>query len=224
MKLREGLGLRQGALAAAVSVLSITTLAQADAWIMSEGWMNYGADYNWSPYSETINMLDYPGGYNTGNGMYDTIGSGIDMWAAYSESSSSESNSWGDSWDTYEYESTDFWLQISTDTGLVIDGWGDMGYRFQNSATGADFTGATGNLSEFTLGAGTWTITFADMGHGEGSSYEDYWESEDGSEWYYSYQSSYSANGGMTIDVGVPGPSVVALFGIAGLAGRRRRR
>lgn len=222
--MRRTEGLKQGALAAAVSLLSITTLAQADAWIMNEGWMNYNAEYDWNPYSETINMLDYPGGYNTGNGMYDTIGSGIDMWAAYSTSYSSESSSGGDVYDTSYFESTDFWLVITTDTGLVINGWGDMGYRFQNSTTGADFTGATGTLGDFTLGAGTWTISFADMGHGEGSSSEDYWESEDGSEWYYSYQSSYSANGGMTIDVGVPGPSAVALLGIAGFAGRRRRR
>ncbi len=224
MKLREGLGLRQGALAAAVSVLSITTLAQADAWTMVDGVMNYSAEYNLDSYYESIFMLDYPGGYDTGNGSYNTIGPGIHMQAGVSDTQSSESGSDGNVWDESWHESTDFWLQIATDTGLVISGLGDMGYRFQNFATGTVFTGETGTLADFTLGPGIWTITFSDMGYGEGQTYEDYWESEDGSEWYYSYSSSYYASGTMTIDVGVPAPSALALLGIAGLAGRRRRR
>jgi MYXO-CTERM domain-containing protein len=148
----------------------------------------------------------------------------MDMWAAASEYASSESDSGGNGFEEYWYESTDFWLELSTDTGLVFNGWGDMGYRFRNLSTGADFQGATGTLSEFTLGAGVWTIQFADMGYGESSTTEDYWESEDGSEWYYSYYSSSSANGGMTIDVGVPAPGAIALLGLAGLGVRRRRR
>ena len=207
-----------------VAVLLGTSTVQADHWTMLDGWMNYNAEVNGSPYGETINMLDYPGGYDTGSGSYDHTSPGISMWAASSENNTSESDSYGGGYEDYWYESTDFWLELSTDTGLVISGWGDMGYRFQNLSTGADFQGETGSLSEFTLGAGVWTITFADMGYGDGYTNEDYWESEDGSEWYYSYSYSYSANGGMTIDVGVPAPGALALLGLAGLSTRRRRR
>lgn len=213
-----------GSLSAVIAALSLTTLASANAWTFNDGWMNYNAETDWNPWSESVWMPNYPGGYDTGNGSYDHIQPGMDMWAAYSTSTTSESSSYGDVWDSQYFESTDFWLNISTDTGLVIDGWGDMGYRFRNLSTGADFTGMTGSLSQFTLGAGTWTITFADMGHGEGNTSEDYWESEDGSEWYYSYSSYYNANGGMSIDVGVPAPGALALLGMVGLAQRRRRQ
>ena len=191
---------------------------------MLDGWMNYAAETSGSPYNESIYMLDNPGGYDTGSGSYDHIGAGIDMWAASSEQQTSESDSSGSVYEDYWYESTDFWLELSTDTGLVISGWGDMGYRFHNLSTGTDFQGETGSLSDFTLGAGVWNITFADMGYGDENANEDYWESEDGSEWYYSSSYSYSTNGGMNIDVGVPAPGALALLGLAGLSTRRRRR
>ena len=216
--------MRHIALTAVLAAFSGVSMVQADAWTMLDGAMNYDSDMGGSTYNQYIYMLDYPGGYDTGSGSYDHTGPGIDMWAASSESSTSESDSYGGGYEDYWYESTDFGLQISTDTGLVISGWGDMGYRFRNIATGADFQGATGTLSQFTLGAGVWSISFADMGYGEGYTNEDYWESEDGSEWYYSYSYSYSANGGMSIDVGVPAPGAIALLGLAGLCTRRRRR
>ena len=191
---------------------------------MLDGLMSYAAETTGSPYNESIYMLDNPGGYDTGNGSYDHIGAGINMWAASSEENTSESDSYGGGYQDYSYESTDFWLELSTDTGLVISGWGDMGYRFHNFSTGTDFQGETGSLSDFTLGAGVWTITFADMGYGDEYTHEDYWENEDGSEWYDNYFYSYSANGGITIGVGVPAPGALALLGLAGLSTRRRRR
>jgi hypothetical protein len=62
------------------------------------------------------------------------------------------------------------------------------------------------------------------MGYGEQSTTEDYWESEEGSEWYYSYSYDYMANGGMTIGVGVPAPGAIAILSLASLGTCRRRR
>ena len=210
---------------AVTASLALAGLTQADAWTFNAGDMYYMSEYDFSSYEDMIYMPDYPNGYDTGNGSYDQLTPGMSMWAASSSSYWDEYDSDGNSQSEYFYEETQFWLNISTDIGLVISGYGDMGYSFVNAITGTQFSGMTENLNEFTLGAGTWYITFADMGYGQQNTTDDYWESEDGSEWYSYYSSNYNANGGMSIAVGIPGPGAIALLSIASLGrpGRRRR-